>query len=252
MAYTVKQLSILSGVSVRTLHFYDEIELLKPAYYGENGYRYYEEEQVLMLQQILFFKELEFDLEKIRELISDESFDKIETLKTHKRTLLNKISKTSLLIETIDKTIARLQGDKNVKDKDIYLGFDEKKQKEYEEYWIKQGETAKALVLESRRRTKTWKKEDFDKIKKETNQIHKEFTKLLKRKLDPSDNEVQQLVHRHYKMIDNFYTPTKEVYIGLGQIYVTDPKFRRTFDAHHVRLAEFMNDAMKIYAKRLS
>src|SRR5580693_668450 len=87
MAFTVNKLAKLSGVSVRTLHFYDEIGLLKPAYYGDNNYRYYEEAQLLMLQQILFFRELGFQLNDIQRIIASPDFDKIKALESHRKIL---------------------------------------------------------------------------------------------------------------------------------------------------------------------
>ena len=106
MSYTVKQLAKLSGISPRALRFYDEIDLLKPAYYGENHYRHYEEEQLLMLQQILFYRELGFPLSEIQVFMSSPSFDKVETLVAHKATLKNSLEKTKILIKTIDKTVS--------------------------------------------------------------------------------------------------------------------------------------------------
>src|SRR5579862_2315636 len=87
MAYTVKKLAQLSGVSVRTLHFYDEVGLLKPAYYGSNGYRYYEEPQLLALQQILFFRELGLEIKQIQKTLGRGDFDKIAALSSHRRVL---------------------------------------------------------------------------------------------------------------------------------------------------------------------
>src|SRR6058998_1814520 len=87
MAYTVKQVAAMSGVSVRTLHFYDETGLLKPAYHGANGYRFYEEPQLLTLQQILFYRELGFELKQIQRILSRSDFDKIGALESHRRLL---------------------------------------------------------------------------------------------------------------------------------------------------------------------
>ena len=103
MPYTVNKLARLSGVSSRTLRFYDEIGLLKPAFYGENQYRYYEEEQLLMLQQILFFRELGFPLSDIQRIIACDDFNKIESLNMHKSLLQSSLEKTETLIKTIDK-----------------------------------------------------------------------------------------------------------------------------------------------------
>src|SRR3984893_8276833 len=122
MAYTVNKLAQMSEVSIRTLRFYDQIGLLKPAYHGDNRYRFYEEEQLLMLQQILFFRELGFQLNDIQKIILSSSFDKIKALKAHRRVLQQNAKKTKRLIHTIDKTVARIKGETNMKDEEIYSG----------------------------------------------------------------------------------------------------------------------------------
>src|ERR1700756_4713871 len=111
MAYTVKKLAKISGISIRTLRFYDELGLLKPAYYGDNNYRYYEEEQILMLQQILFYRELGFPLDEIQRIISSDDFNKINALISHKKILTKNLDRTQKLIKTIDQTIAHLRGE---------------------------------------------------------------------------------------------------------------------------------------------
>jgi len=123
MAYTVKQLAVMSGVSVRTLHFYDEMALLKPAYTKENGYRIYEEPQLLMLQQILFYRELGFELKRISEILSQRKFEKLAALKSHRQVLENNVTRTRTLIETIDKTISHLKGTKKMKSEELFMGF---------------------------------------------------------------------------------------------------------------------------------
>src|SRR5437762_11034767 len=123
MAYTVKQLAVMSGVTVRTLHFYDEIALLKPAYSKANGYRIYEEPQLLMLQQILFYRELGFELKRIKEILSQRQFEKIAALKSHRHVLEKNVARTHTLIETIDKTLSHLKGTKKMKSEELFLGF---------------------------------------------------------------------------------------------------------------------------------
>src|SRR4029434_8257662 len=108
MAYTVKQVARMSGVSVRTLHFYDEVGLLKPAYVGENGYRFYEEPQLLTLQQILFYRELGFELKPITGILGRSDFDRIAALESHRKSLRKNLASTRKLIVTIDKTIEYL------------------------------------------------------------------------------------------------------------------------------------------------
>ena len=123
MAYTVKKLSELSGVTIRTLHFYEEIGLLKPAYHGSNGYRYYEEKELLQLQQILFFKELGFSLKQIQKVLGRDDFDQLSALYSHRKSLNQEWEKIGQLLKTIDKTIKHLKGKKKMKDKEIFDGF---------------------------------------------------------------------------------------------------------------------------------
>ncbi|HEY0550299.1 MAG TPA: MerR family transcriptional regulator [Verrucomicrobiae bacterium] len=123
MAYTVKQVAAISGVSVRTLHFYDETGLLKPAYFGANGYRFYEEAQLLNLQQILFYRELGFELKQIKRILGRADFEKVAALQSHRKVLQKNLTRTRTLIETIDKTIQHLKGKKKMKNEEMFAGF---------------------------------------------------------------------------------------------------------------------------------
>jgi DNA-binding transcriptional MerR regulator/quercetin dioxygenase-like cupin family protein len=123
MAYTVKQVAALSGVSVRTLHFYDETGLLKPAYVGTNGYRFYEEPQLLTLQQILFYRELGLELKQIKQLLGRAEFEKVAALQSHRQVLEGKLTRTRSLLGTIDKTIAHLKGRKKMTTEEMFVGF---------------------------------------------------------------------------------------------------------------------------------
>jgi DNA-binding transcriptional MerR regulator len=123
MTYTVKQVAAMSGVSVRTLHFYDETALLKPAYVGANGYRFYEEAQLLILQQILFYRELGFELKQIKKILGRRDFEKVAALQSHRKVLETNLARTRQLIETIDKTIQHLKGKKKMKTEEMFAGF---------------------------------------------------------------------------------------------------------------------------------
>jgi DNA-binding transcriptional MerR regulator/quercetin dioxygenase-like cupin family protein len=123
MAYTVKQVAAMSRVSVRTLHFYDETGLLKPAYCGANGYRFYEEPQLLTLQQILFYRELGFELKGIKRILGRADFEKVAALQSHRKVLQKNLSQTRSLIETIDKTIKHLKGTKKMQSEEMFVGF---------------------------------------------------------------------------------------------------------------------------------
>ncbi|MEO6035869.1 MAG: MerR family transcriptional regulator [Verrucomicrobiota bacterium] len=123
MAFTVKQVAAMSGVSIRTLHFYDETGLLKPAHFGANGYRFYEEPQLLILQQILFYRELGFELKQIKEILGRADFEKVAALQSHRKILEKNLTRTHALIETIDKTIQHLKGTKKMKNQEMFAGF---------------------------------------------------------------------------------------------------------------------------------
>ncbi len=251
MKYTVKKLAKLSGVSVRTLHWYDKIGLLKPAYTLPNGYRYYEEEQLLLLQHILFFRELEFKLSDIQKMLTHTNFDKLKALQTHRITLEKKINQMNSLIHTVDKTISHLKGEQNMQDKDFYSGFDNHKQKEYEQYLVKyHGTVAEDLIHESKKKTVNWDSKDWHDIKNDGNEIYKAIGKCIENKLGPRSDEVQALIHRHYQMTERFYTASKDVYTGLAQLYCEHPGFRKFFDPFHIELTDFIAEAMRVYAHK--
>ena len=136
---------------MRTLHFYDEIGLLPPAYVADNSYRYYEEEQLLSLQQILFFRELGFELKQIQTIMSQAGFDKARALLTHKEALIRKSRRIAKLIQTIDQTIKRLHGEMAMNDKEIFRGFSPEEQAKNEAYLVNRyGEKAKKHIEESK------------------------------------------------------------------------------------------------------
>ena len=122
-AYTVKQVSRMSGVSVRTLHFYDEVGLLKPAYQAANGYRFYEEPQLLTLQQILFYRELGFELKQIRDVLRRPDFEKASALMAHREVLEETLARTRTLLQTVDRTAEHLKGGKPMTNEEMFMGF---------------------------------------------------------------------------------------------------------------------------------
>ena len=123
MAYTVKQVAAMSGVSVRTLHFYDETGLLKPARHGAHGYRFYEEPQLLILQQILFYRELGIELKQIKRILSRADFEKVAALESHREVLREDVSRTRRLLQTIERTIEHLKGTRKMKGEEMFAGF---------------------------------------------------------------------------------------------------------------------------------
>ncbi|MEZ4749412.1 MAG: MerR family transcriptional regulator [Bdellovibrionota bacterium] len=249
--YKINELAKLSGVSVRTLRFYDEIGLLKPAYSGENGYRYYEKEQLLLLQQILFYRELDFELSEIGHLLSATDFDKKEALRTHRKYLEKEAQRFEVLIQTLDRTLSHLEKETPMRDKEMYEGFfDPKRQKKYEAELVdRYGSHAEDHIKESRKRTKNWKKGDYEDVAKAYDRLHRAFTEALKDGKKASDPEVQSLVSEHYNVVNRFWTPDRTAYIGLGSLYCEHKDFRRLYDGYHPDLAPFLAKAMQLYAE---
>jgi MerR family transcriptional regulator, thiopeptide resistance regulator len=129
MGLTIKKLADLAGVSVRTLHYYDEIGLLKPVSRSASGYRYYNQDSVVRLQQIMFFRELDFGLDEIREIISRPDFDVLEALQAHQTLLKKKAVRINRLLSTVEKTIKKLKGEAEMQIKDYYAGFSDERSK---------------------------------------------------------------------------------------------------------------------------
>jgi len=248
MQYTVNKLARLSGVSPRTLRFYDEIGLLKPAFYGDNQYRYYEEEQLLMLQQILFFRELGFSLDDIQRIISSDDFDKIEALNAHKSILQKNLESTAVLIRTIDKTLLHLRGNIIMTEQEMYAGFDPTKQKEYQNYLLDNKVITESEIHKFHEKVKNWKKEDWERHKCQSDELNDAFLAALHKGLKPSDPEVQVIVWRHHNWIKPFWTPSKKSYIELGQLYQNHPDFRKFYESYDPALIDYIFEAIKIFS----
>jgi MerR family transcriptional regulator, thiopeptide resistance regulator len=253
MAYTVKKLAEISGVSIRTLHFYDEIGLLRPAYNGSNGYRFYEEEQLLILQQILFFRELGFELKQIKNIIGRKDFDKIAALSSHRQVLQKNLARTKELIKTIDKTVEHLKGNQKMKEEDLYCGFITKEQQaEYLTYLKNRLGKDHPYFAEAERNVKNWTKADLENYKNESDADMKALAKLMEKQFSTSSPEVQILVGKLYEWVKKFWTPNRESFIALGQMYteLEWKKFFGKYDLNHPKLAMYLASGMKIFAER--
>jgi DNA-binding transcriptional MerR regulator len=233
-------------VSIRTLHYYDEIGLLKPDSIGENGYRHYKEQAVLLLQQILFYRELDFPLESIRDLVNQPEFDVVSALQAHRTSLQERKQRLDQLINTICKTIEHLEGKRTMKNNEFFEGWTEEKQPEYEkEILQKYGEHALDDVID----WNSYSKEQKAAIIEE-GQANIRFMADLMDK--PVENpEVQAAVARWHKHMKYFYDPSIERMRGLGQMYVDDPRFTANYEKVRVGLALFMKQAIDIYCDKL-
>jgi DNA-binding transcriptional MerR regulator len=250
MAYTVKKVAAMSGVSVRTLHFYDEVGLLKPACVSANGYRFYEEPQLLMLQQILFYRELGFELKRIKRILGQSDFDKIAALQSHRKVLRKDLARTRKLIVTIDKTIEHLKGAKKMKSQEMFVGFDPEQQAKHEQYLINRfGEEMKGEIAKSKRKVKNWTKAKWQESGAAFVAICQDLVALMDRSLPADAREVQEVVRRHYQWLKQFWTPTRASYAGHSQLIV-DSELRKAYEAYHPQLPEFIAGAIKVFAEK--
>jgi DNA-binding transcriptional MerR regulator len=245
-AHTVNQLASLAGISVRTLHHYDHIGLLKPSARSAAGYRLYGTSDLLRLQQILLFKELDLPLEEIRRILDDPGFSPVRALAQHRRTLELRAERLARLLHTIDRTIARLtEVDMSLTDEELYEGLP----KETVDRWKREVDERydPKLVAESNRRVRSMSKEQWKGVKSEGDAISRRMAELMGRPAD--DPEVQATIARQHAWIENFYPCSAEVFQGLGQHYADHPEFRANYDKYRPGLADFMRDAMAYYAE---
>lgn len=245
MTYTIQQLAQAAGISVRTLHYYDQIKLLTPSFTRPNGYRCYEEKEVLQLQQILFFRELEFSLEEIKKIIHAKNFDVLTALRDQKKLLKMKQARLGRLIQTIDHTIAHTKGGEPMNTDDVYAGLTDTQIEEYKkEAQDRWGNTD--AFKQSQERTKNWTKAEYARIQKEADRLLKHLVTIMNKGV--SDPDVQADIETHYQGMQQFYDCSYDIYRGLARLYVEDPRFTAYYTKYHPDLAQFMCDAMTYYA----
>lgn len=251
--HTVKQVARLSGVSVRTLHHYDQVGLLKPACVGENGYRYYGREELLRLQQILFHRELGFSLEEIGRALDAKGFDRIAALKAHRLKLEAETRRYRKLMRTIDDTLAALEGDAKMAEEAMYRGFDPEKQAGYEKELVeKHGPAMQGHIDDAKKGMAGWKQSDFDAMQAEADAIEAGMARALVDGLPVDSAVVTALMRRQHAWIGKSWNKPAPAaaFAGLGQMYVDDPRFRERYDGRQVGLAEYMAAGMKAFAER--
>lgn len=245
MTYTAKHLADLAGVSVRTLHWYDELGLLKPARDEKNGYRTYGEKDLLVLQQILFFRELEIPLKDIARIVADPGFDMAAALKDHRRVLMAKHGRLDSLIATLTKTVRHMEQDERMTDEELYEGFSKEEIEEMKrEAKARWGNTD--AYRQSQERTAKMTKADWQAIKEESSRIIVAVAGLMDRPV--GDPDVQEQIALYHKHMNRFYDCSAEMFRGLGEMYVADPRFTATYEKVAPGLAVYMRDAIAAYA----
>ncbi|MED0658738.1 MerR family transcriptional regulator [Bacillus smithii] len=247
MGMKVKEVADLVGISVRTLHYYDEIGLLVPEETTESGYRLYSDENLETLQQILFFKELGFPLKKIKDIIYNPSFDRQEALELQRQMLMEKRERLDQMIATIEKTIKHMKGEILMSNKEKFEGFDFRHHPYEEEARKRWGDEA---VDRANAKVRNMTKEEQKALSQEMESIYQKLAVL--RHQSPESEEAQAAIKEWHDFLNNHFNQyyTLDVFKGLGQLYVEDERFTKNIDQYGEGLAEFMRDAMRIFADK--
>lgn len=244
----INEVATRTGVTVRTLHYYDEIGLLKPHVTTAAGYRVYDEHDLSRLQQILFFRELGFPLEEIQRIMQHPGYDRTEALMHHRELLLKKRTHIDGLLELLDGIIDNKEEHLKMDFKAFDTTEIEAAKKQYaDEVKERWGDTE--AYAESQQRTKDYGKARWNAIDQEGNAIMQEFSAI--RTDAPSSAAAQALVKKWQAYItDHFYQCTDEILSGLGQMYTADSRFTENIDRHGAGTAAFMANAIAAYCKK--
>ncbi|KQL17890.1 MerR family transcriptional regulator [Cytobacillus solani] len=250
MEYTVQKLAQLAGVSARTLRYYDEINILKPARINSSGYRIYGQAEVDRLQQILFYRELGVGLDSIKKIVTAPSFDGAMALREHREKLLEKKKQLDVLITNVDKTIALTEGRMKMSNKEKFEGFkkmmiDENEEKYGKEIREKYGEDT---VEKSNAKVMNMSQEDYDKVTSLEKQVKETLAQAFALG-DPASDIALKAAELHKQWLCFYWNEySKEAHAGLAQMYVDDERFTAYYDKEQPGTAEFLRDAIHIYA----
>ncbi|MFF8787174.1 MerR family transcriptional regulator [Streptomyces sp. NPDC015125] len=250
MAWSIAEVARMSGVTSRTLRHYDEIGLLPPAWIGSNGHRYYEEADLLRLQQILLMRELDLGLREI-EVVLDRQVDQVAVLREHHGRLLAERDRLETLVRTVGRTLAELEEGKDDNDmakinrpENLFEGFEAsaaEAEAEARARWPAQWEQA-------RQAREAMTAEDQERWQREVTAQMIRIAEFMVAGTPVADPAVQSEVHAHYQGICRFWTPNAAAYKGLAQTYVDDPQIRANYDTIAEGLAVYQQQAMAVYA----
>jgi MerR family transcriptional regulator, thiopeptide resistance regulator len=248
--YRVGELARLAHVSVRTLHHYDAMGLLRPSGRSEADYRLYTGADLERLQQVLFYRELGLPLAEIRRVVSDPAFDRRTALRAQRELVAGKSARLQALLQLIDTTLASLEGWTTMSDKEMFEAFGDFDPREHEQE-AKERWGHREAYKESARRTRGFTKEDWAAVKAEGDAINADMAALLDAGVPADDARAINVAERHRLMIDGrFYPCSPEMHTNLGEMYVVDARFTATYEKVRPGLARYMRDAIRANAAR--
>ena len=248
MSWSIVEVARYAGVTSRTLRHYDERGLVPPAYVGTNGYRYYDQEQLLRLQEVLVLRELGLPLDAIRRVLEGTE-DRVAVLREHRAALLAERDRLDRLATTVARTLEAREGGDPMGPGELFEGFDADRQAGYEADLVARfGPQAQDRIDESWRRIGAMTTEDATAVQAELAERDESYAGLLDAGVAADDPRTQDLTAEHYAWVCRFWTPSAEAFAGLGDLYVDHPDFKARYDAICPGLAEYVRDAMAVYA----
>ncbi|MEH7123767.1 MerR family transcriptional regulator [Bacillus sp. JJ1773] len=249
MEYTVQGLAKLAGVSTRTLRYYDEIGILKPARMNSSGYRIYGKSEVDRLQQILFYRELDVSLDDIKNIITSPAFDGAHALREHREKLLEKRKQLDALITNVEKTIEQTEGRIQMTDKEKFSGFKKKMIEDNEKKYGKEmrEKYGNDTIDQSNAKLMNMTEEDYEKVTNLANEVTATLAAAFAIG-DPAGDLAQKAADLHKQWLCYYWKEySKEAHAGLAQMYVDDERFTAYYDKEQPGTAEFLRDANYIY-----
>lgn len=248
---TIGEVAQLAGLSVRALRHYDEVGLLEPSERSDGGYRLYDDDDLARLHDVLLWRSLGFPLDEIRALLDDPRQDPMEALMLHRERLVEEVGALQGRIAALDEVIRRRLADESLRDDDLVALFDGFDPAEHEEEAQTRWGNTEAWA-QSRRRTARYGAEDWKRLKAEADTLNRDLAERLSQGFAPDAAEVRVLAAAHRAHIDRwFYTCTPEIHLGLGEMYVADPRFAAHYDAVAPGLAQYLRDAIvSLHAER--
>ncbi|WP_066186004.1 MerR family transcriptional regulator [Gracilibacillus timonensis] len=249
MLRKIKEVADLARISVRTLHHYDEIGLLSPETTTDSGYRLYSEADLEMLQQILLFRELDFPLKKIKEIISKPNFDQLEALTQHRNEILEKRRYLDQVLITIDKTMKHKRGESHMTTEEKFEAFKEKMIEDNEETYGEEirEKYGEETIENSNAKIRGMSQVDYQAMV----QLEKELFDLLEKAYqtgDPASDLAQQAAAKHKEwLMYSWSTYSKEAHVGLAEMYVADERFTAYYDKQVKNGTRFLRDAILIF-----
>lgn len=247
MAWSIAEVAQMSKVTARTLRHYDDIGLLRPAHVASNGYRYYEQQQLLRLQRLLLLRELGLSLATIADVL-DGQRDEIVALQEHARWLDDERQRLDRLAQTLLRTIHHLQGGPQMSAPELFEGFAERKAQLEDDLADQHGDGVREHFRTAEETTSSWTQGDYLEAQRRGEEIDSKILAAMRSGAAPDSATTLALMAEHYREVTRVWTPDKTSYTNLGQRYVDDPDYKARYDAKAPGLAEYLRDATAAYA----